>query len=174
MTKAKMSFHVTIIIILSVRLGSDESTSTGCPVKYIVFRTYSQSRFLFIFSHYRTILSCRSDVKVSDTGGLFWFSSNNSGIAKRTRSISASNEPDSSTRPGMSLLVTIHTSTSLSHVKFTTYSINTSYNKRRSGLIISFSLSLSQSFSLFQHKSIRVTERTSGYPYYIHNPSNAK
>ena len=42
MTKVKMSFHETIIIILSVRLGSDESTSSSCPVKYIMLLIYLQ------------------------------------------------------------------------------------------------------------------------------------
>ena len=36
MTKVKMSFHETIIIILSDRLESDESMSPDCPVKYII------------------------------------------------------------------------------------------------------------------------------------------
>lgn len=36
MTKVNKSFHETIIIILSVRLGSDESTSSSCLGKYII------------------------------------------------------------------------------------------------------------------------------------------
>lgn len=77
------------------------------------------SNFLFIFSHYKIILSCRSDLNVKEKG---WasrvFSSSSSGTAKRVRSSKASNEPDSSTSPGMSLLVAIHTFASESHVKF--------------------------------------------------------
>jgi hypothetical protein len=80
--------------------------------------------FLFIFGHYRTILSCRSDVKTRENGiRPPWFISKSSGTANLTRSISASNDPDSSTSPGMSLLVAIHTDASLSHVKVTEYSI---------------------------------------------------
>jgi len=37
MTKVNMSFHETIIIILSVRLGSDESMSSNCLGKCIIF-----------------------------------------------------------------------------------------------------------------------------------------
>ena len=73
--------------------------------------------FLFVFSHYRTILSCRSDLNVRVSGcWLGVLSSISSGMAKRARSNSASKEPDSSTSPGMSSLVAIHTSASESHV----------------------------------------------------------
>jgi hypothetical protein len=40
MTKVNKSFHETIIIILSVRLGSDESMSPGCLGKYIILSMY--------------------------------------------------------------------------------------------------------------------------------------
>lgn len=82
------------------------------------------SNFLFKFSHYKTTLSCRSDLNVNEKG---WhsevFKESSSGTAKRVRSSRASKEPDSSTRPGMSLLVAIHTSASLSHVKSIVYSM---------------------------------------------------
>ncbi len=35
------SFHETIIITLSVRLRSDENTSPGYPVKYIMLKDYT-------------------------------------------------------------------------------------------------------------------------------------
>lgn len=77
------------------------------------------SHFLFILSHYKIILSCRSDLNVKEKGCRSdAFSSSSSGTAKRVRSSNASNEPDSSTSPGISLLVAIHTFASESHVKF--------------------------------------------------------
>ncbi len=46
-----------------------------------------------------------------------------SGMAIRVRSSKASKEPDSSTRPGMSSLVAIHTLASLSQVRLIIYSM---------------------------------------------------
>ena len=80
------------------------------------------THFFFIYSHYRAILSCRSDKKVS-VRGCVPFCSRSSGTAKRVRSINASNEPDSRTSPGMSSLVAIQTHASWSQVKFIIYSI---------------------------------------------------
>nr|DAH53991.1 MAG TPA: hypothetical protein [Caudoviricetes sp.] len=42
MTKVNRSFHETIIIILSVRLGSDENTSPDYPGKYIILSRVSR------------------------------------------------------------------------------------------------------------------------------------
>ena len=73
--------------------------------------------FLFIFSHYKTILSRRSDKNAKVTGEtLGLFNARSSGTAKRTRSSNASYDPDSNTRPGMSSLVAIQTSAVLSQV----------------------------------------------------------
>ena len=87
------------------------------------------------FSHafriqpFMTILSCRSDLKIRERGEtVSAFNSKSSGTAKRVRSSNASKEPDSRTRPGMSLLVAIHTPDSSSHVKLITYYIiNTTF-----------------------------------------------
>lgn len=82
------------------------------------------SYLLFIFCHYKTILSWRSDRNDKEMGRPEdLFKESNSGTAMRTRSNKASNEPDSSTRPGISSLVAIQTHASLSQTKFTTYSI---------------------------------------------------
>ena len=73
--------------------------------------------FLFIFCHYKSILSCRSDLMVREKGcASDEFKDKSSGIAKRVRSTRASYEPDSRTSPGISLLVAIHTAASSSHV----------------------------------------------------------
>lgn len=78
--------------------------------------------FLFVFSHYKAILSWRSDTKDrSRKGTLGSFNASNSGAAKRKRSIKASKDPDSNTRPGISVLVATQTPASSSQVKLITY-----------------------------------------------------
>lgn len=43
--KVNRSFHETINIILSVRLGMNESTSPDCPGKYIIFSMCGVGKF---------------------------------------------------------------------------------------------------------------------------------
>ena len=43
--KVNRSFHETINIILSVRLGMNESTSPDCPGKYIIFSMCGAGKF---------------------------------------------------------------------------------------------------------------------------------
>jgi hypothetical protein len=76
-----------------------------------------------VFSHYKLICSCRSERKhIESVCPEHPFNDKISGAAKRTRSMSASIEPDSKTKPGMSSLVAIQTAASLSQVKLTKYS----------------------------------------------------
>ena len=96
--------------------------STTCKSTVVLHKNFTDS--FFVFGHYRTILSWRSDTKFRANGLLpESFKERSSGIANRVRSNRASKEPDSSTRPGMSLLVATQTLASLSHVKLIVYSI---------------------------------------------------
>jgi hypothetical protein len=75
------------------------------------------SNYFLILSHYIASLSQRSDTMRNWMGAAFFpFNSSNSGTANRTRSISASKDPDSSTSPGTSSLSAVQTHASGSHV----------------------------------------------------------
>jgi hypothetical protein len=79
--------------------------------------------FFLIVSHYKLICSRRSERKhMESVSPRRPFKARSSGAAKRTRSISASSEPDSRTNPGMFSLVATHTAACSSHKKFTRYS----------------------------------------------------
>jgi hypothetical protein len=81
-----------------------------------------------VFSHYVAILSQRSDTIRSWIGVRAEpFSASSSGTANRKRSMSASNDPDSSTRPGTSSLSAIQTQESGSHVSLINNSIVASF-----------------------------------------------
>ena len=57
------SSYVLISIILSIRLGTDESTSPNYPGKYIIF---SMNTFLCYYSALQFIGECRCSTKLSD------------------------------------------------------------------------------------------------------------
>jgi len=93
----------------------------GCRPVPVPF--HGNTDFLLVLRHYTYALSYLSDLKCSGISACsFSFSSNNSGTAYLTRSISASNEPDSSTSPGTSSLVAIQTLACESQSNFIVYS----------------------------------------------------
>ena len=112
------------------------------------------THFFLIFRHYRTILSCRSDLKIREKGcGSEAFRERSSGTAKRVRSRRASNEPDSRTSPGISLLVAIQTLASSSQVKVMIYYIkDTSCEYYMNIIVPQICISYSLPITLPRHK----------------------
>lgn len=119
------------------------------------------THFFLIFRHYRTILSCRSDLKIREKGcGSEAFRERSSGTAKRVRSRRASNEPDSRTSPGISLLVAIQTLASSSQVKVMIYSIkDTSCEYYMNIIVPQICISYSLPITLPRHRAGRVRAR---------------